>query len=383
MAWNEPGNDNKDPWSGKQKPNGPPDLEAMLQEFRKKIRQLLGKKSVTNKNGSNQESEKITGFGIWLVAIFLFVVWALWGIFIVGPAEKAVVLRFGKYVETVGPGPHWIPPLINTVYKVNDQNISTYSYNAEMLTKDQNIVSVAVAVQYRVADPKNYLFGVVKPHESLQQATASALRQVIGRTNLDQVLTSGREQIRQQVQSQITNILSRYKTGFVITDVAIQPAKAPDEVKEAFDDAIKAQEDEQRFENQAQAYAMQVVPTAKGQAQRLIADANGYQKQVVLRAQAEVAPFLALLPEYQRNSTIVRERLYLETLQNIFSNTPKLLVDTNGNNNMIYLPLDKLTAKPTTIAAAETPATPASTPAPSVASEQTPTAPSETQAEGY
>lgn len=352
MPWNEPGNpdekNKKDPWTGKPKSNTPPDLESLIRDFRKKLVQAFAKKNGDQNDNQNKDSKntsdpmKIGGLGLGTIALFVILAWFLWGIFIVGPAEKAIVLRFGKYVNTVGPGPHWIPRLIENAYVVNEQRISNYSYNAEMLTKDQNIVSVAIAVQYRIGDARAFLFNVVSPVESLQQATASSLRQVIGKTNLDEVLTSGRAQVAKAVKDQLTAILAKYQTGLLITDVAMQPAKAPDEVKEAFDDAIKAQEDEQRFENQAQAYAMQVVPIAKGQAQRLLADASGYKQQVVLRAQGEIASFNALLPEYIKAPEVTKERLYLETLQNIFAHNNKVLVDTAGNNNMFYVPLEKL-----------------------------------------
>jgi len=378
MAWNEPGgnNNDKDPWTGKPKSANPPDLEAVLRNLRNKLTQLLNKKSGSSGNNETPPTAKIGGIGVGTLGILILIMWLFWGIFIVGPAEQAVILRFGKYVTTVGSGPHWIPRLIETSYPVNEQRISTYSYSAEMLTKDQNIVSVAVAVQYRVGNARDYLFNVVNPQESLQQATASALRQVIGRTNLDEVLTSGREQIRHLVQTQITNTLEKYQTGLIITDVAMQPAKAPDEVKEAFDDAIKAQEDEQRFENQAQAYAMQVVPIAKGQAKRLLADANAYQQQVVLHARGEITPFLAILPEYLKAPGVTRERLYLETLQSVLNANSKVLLDTNSNN-MTYLPLDKLTqvgasnaALPATIAA---PAATTTTPPPAASTDQSST----------
>lgn len=357
MAWNEPGgnNDNKDPWTGKNKSNTPPDLEEMLKNLYKKVLAALDNKK--KEDGTPPEKPiKLGGVSIGLIIALLAVIWFFSGLFIVDPAEQAVILRFGKYVGTVGPGPHWIPRLIESAYKVNEQLIETYSYDAEMLTQDENIVSVAVAVQYRIANANDYLFNVVKPDLSLQQATASALRQVIGQTNLVQVLTSGRETIRQQVQQQLTNILSRYQTGLLITDVAIQPAKAPDEVKESFDDAIKAQEDEQRFENQAQSYAMQVIPIANGQAQRILANAKAYQQQIVLRAQGETSRFLALLPQFQKSPNVTKERLYLDMMQNVLSENNKVLADTNGNN-MIYLPLDKLMqpAKPATITKSNAP----------------------------
>jgi modulator of FtsH protease HflK len=370
MAWNEPGStgsnnkppEDKNPWTGKPKqPAGsPPDLEAALRKLRQKLNQFLKNKNPAgfkvNGNGgatSDKTPMQFGRMGIVVISI-LIVLWILSGIYLVGPAEQAVVLRFGQYVGSEGPGPHWLPRFIDSAYLINEQKISTYSYDAEMLTKDENIVSVAVAVQYRVDNARNYLFGTVNPDESLRQATASALRQVIGHTDLTEVLTSGREQIRQQVQDQLTKTLSRYNTGLVVTDIAMQPAKAPDEVKDAFDDAIKAQEDEQRYENQAQSYAMQVEPIAKGQAQRLLADAQAYQQQVVLHAKADVAPFLAVLPQYQKAPAVTRERMYLEAVESVLSNTNKVLVDTQGSN-MFYLPLDKLMPLPTSINKETTP----------------------------
>lgn len=353
MAWNQPGNSSNndhDPWTGKPKSSNsnsnPPDLEAALRDIRNKLTTLLGKKKMGSNSTPNPSSpHNLSYFGMGLIAGVIFLLWLISGIFIIGPAEQAVILRLGQYVETVGPGPHWIPRFIETNYTVNEQKIANYSYDSEMLTKDENIVSVAVAVQYRIGNARDYLFSATHPIESLQQATASALRQIIGHTNLDKVLTTGRDQIRQEVQTQITKILARYNTGLLITDVAIQPAKAPDEVKEAFDDAIKAQEDEQRFENQAEAYAMQVEPTAKGQAQRFIADAKAYQQQVVLNAKADVARFLAILPEYAKAPSVTRDRLYIESIENVLQNTSKVLVDSHGSNNMFYLPLDKIVQK--------------------------------------
>ncbi len=348
MAWNEPGssnnnnNNDKDPWTGKPKKNAPPDLEQALRNMRKKLQELLGSKQAPQQpSGSNQNPPfKLSGIGVGIVCGILIVLWVLWGIFIVNPTEEAAIVRFGKYVNTVGPGPHWIPRIIEDATVVNEQT-ATYTYAAEMLTQDQNLVDVSVAVQYRINNPQDYLFNVVNPDESLKQATASALRQVIGHTNLDLVLTSGREQIREQVQDLLVKILARYKTGLLITDIALQPAKAPEDVKSAFDDAIRAQEDEQSYVNQAQSYAMQVEPNAKGQAQRLLADARAYQQQIILRAKADTAQFLAILPQYRSAPAVTRERMYLEALENVLSNSNKVLVDTNSNS-MFYLPLDKI-----------------------------------------
>lgn len=338
MPWNEPGdnqNNERDPWKpSSRSPQTPPDLEEMLKKFFKRINNTFK----NGQNGSGTTKSKYINSSF--IGGIVLLLWFLSGIFIVDPAEQAVILLFGKYRTTLGPGPHWIPRLIESAYIVNEQQILTYSYESQMLTKDENIVSVALAIQYRINNAKNYLFNVINPGSSLQQATASALRQVIGRTTLDDVLTRGRERVRQEVTTQLNNILARYQTGLLVTDVAMQPARAPDEVKEAFDDAIKAQEDEQRFINQAQAYAMQVIPTAKGQAQRIAADAKAYKEQVVLNAKGNVATFLALLPEYQKAPEVTRQRLYLDTIESVLMATSKVLVNSNGNN-LFYLPFDK------------------------------------------
>lgn len=341
MTWNEPGkNEKKDPWTGKpQGNNSPPNIDALIKKYVDQLSSFLKRRGTSQ--GSNQQTTP-PPHPLMLQFIIggIILLWALSGFFIVEPASMGVISRFGRYTETVGPGLHWIPRFIETKQVINEQKISSYTYEAQMLTKDENIVSVAIAVQYRIVNAKDYLFNVVNPQESLQQATASALRQVIGHTNLDDVLTSGREKIRQQVHALITNILQNYQTGIIVTDVTIQPAKAPEEVKEAFDDAIKAQEDEQRIVNQAEAYAMQVEPIAKGQAQRLLTDAKAYKQQIVLRAQGETARFLALIPQFKEAPNLIKTRLYFDTIEMVLSNTTKILLNTSSNQ-MIYLPLEK------------------------------------------
>jgi membrane protease subunit HflK len=333
MSWQEPKN------NGQKNEQGPPDLDELLKKFSHKISQLFGKKNSSSATPTEPKSLGI-GFGVILAVVLL--IWALSGVFIVSPAEQGVVLLFGKYQRTVGSGPHWIPRFFESETTVNVQKISTYSYDAPMLTQDQNIVDVSVAVQYRIINPRDYLFNVVNPTMSLQQATASALRQVIGQTTLDAILTTGRAEVRDSVSQQLTKILSIYNAGIVITDVALQPAKAPEQVKNAFDDAIKAQEDEQRFKNQAEAYAMGVVPIAQGKAKRIMQEAQAYKQQIVLQAQADVARFLAILPVYQASPAVTRDRLYISTLQGILQRSQKVFVDTSKSNNLLYLPLDKL-----------------------------------------
>ncbi len=351
MAWNEPEDKDKqqDPWRGRQKSNqGPPDLDEAFRKMQKKLSGLFGNKGGNRGSsnggfgGKNILSGKSGGWLIGFIILGLLIIWALTGIYIVDPAEQGVVLRFGRYVKTVGPGPHWIPRFIESVTIVNVQKVSNYKYSAKMLTEDENIVDVSVAVQYRIANARNYLFNVTDPTETLELATASALRQVVGGTTLNAVLTVGRSLVSQKVGTQLENILRRYKAGLVVTDVALLPAKAPEQVRAAFDDAIKAREDEQRFINQAQAYTQNVVPQAQGQAKRVLAEAQAYKQQAVLRSQGNTARFLALLPEYKAAPKVMRERLYLDSVESMLSKSSKILIDAKSGSNVFFLPLNKL-----------------------------------------
>lgn len=342
MGWNEPDKD-QDPWKGK---NQPPDLDELFKRLQIKLKKFFGsnkKKPADNKSSLGINNSLSTNGGLMAATIFLvaFILWVLSGIFIVDPAEQAAILRFGKYVETVGPGPHWIPRLISSKIVLNMDRVSDYSYSAQMLTKDENLVSVALAVQYRIGDLQDYLFNVSDPEESLQQATSSALRQVVGQTTLDQLITEGREAWGSSVQDSLIKTLEIYKAGIVIVNVSPQPARAPENVQEAFDDAIKAQEDEKRFKEQARAYEARVVPIAEGNAKRIRAETQAYAEQVVLHAKGEAAEFLELLPEYNRSPFITAQRMYLEAMQQIFSHTSKIIID-GKSNNLLYLPLDKM-----------------------------------------
>jgi len=350
MAWNEPGKSDK-PQNAPRKPDAPPDLDEVLRNLQQKLRGLFGQKKkpifspAGSSNASPKPSSMVMGPIFIFVGIVFLLIWFFSGFFIVAPAEKAAILRFGKYVKTDEPGLHWIPPFISSRYIVNVQQVLTYPYQAEMLIQDENIVSVGLVVKYRINNLQDYLFNVANPNESLQQATASALRQVIGQTKLDDVLTSGLEKVGQETQEVLEKTLERYHAGLVVTDVNMQFAKPPEEITAAFDDAIKAREDKPRFEKQAEAYANQIVPVAEGNASRQIAEANAYKQQVVLNAQGATAQFLALLPQYQQSPEVTRERMYLDTLQSVLGNTPKVLMDTPQGNNMMYLPLDKLIKK--------------------------------------
>ena len=341
MGWNGP-DKGKDPWGGK---NQPPDLDEALKRLHDKMKQLFqraaGKKPASILASGSSSDSGPSGLLAGLIFLGVFVLWVLSGIFIVDPAEEAAILRFGKYIETVGPGPHWIPRFISSKIVINVDRVADYSYSAQMLTKDENLVSVALAVQYRIGDLQEYLFNVSDPEESLQQATSSALRQVVGTTTLDQIITEGRDAWGISVQDVLVKTLARYKTGIVIVNVSPQPARAPENVQDAFDDAIKAQEDGRRFKEQARAYAAKVVPIAEGNAKRIFEETKAFAEQVVLRARGETAEFLELLPEYTRAPYVTGERMYLDAMQQILSSTSKIIVDGKAGN-LMYLPLDKL-----------------------------------------
>lgn len=338
MGWDgdEPNNKNdKNRWQKGQ----PPDLDEALKRFQAKLKKTLnGGKMGTAEPGLPRKGSIFSLF----ILLIIGVLWFLSGIFIVDPAEQAAILRFGKYIRTVGPGPHWIPRFIDAKTIVNVERVSDYSYSAQMLTKDENLVSVSLAVQYRINDLQAYLFNVADPEESLQQATSSALRQVVGTTTLDEIITEGREAWGMHVQDTLIKILDSYKTGIVILSVSPQPARAPENVQDAFDDAIKAQEDEKRFKEQAFAYKARVVPTAKGNAERILAEAKANAEQVVLKAKGDVAEFLALVPEFVKAPEVTAERMYLDAMQQILSKTTKVVVDDKAGN-ILYLPLDKIT----------------------------------------
>ena len=328
---------NQDPWRKRRDSQGsPPDLEAVIANFFKKLAGGKRKSGGASPTGPVLKAPMIRlGLGV------LLLLWALGGIYQVQQAEQGVVLRFGRYVRTVEPGLHWLPPLIERRIVMNVQQVSQFSYNALMLTKDENIVSVELSVQYRIDRLYDFLFNVRDPILSLNEATASALRHVVGHTDLDDLLTTGRESVRDQIMQQLRTILGIYKPGLLVSKVSLQPAKPPEQVTDAFNDAIKAREDEQRYINQANAYANKVLPIAQGHVVRLTETARAYANELGLRAQGETARFLALLPEYKRAPTVMRKRMYIATIENILSHTTKVLVDLKGNN-MFYLPFDKL-----------------------------------------
>jgi membrane protease subunit HflK len=346
MAWNEPGgnSNDKDPWGGRRGGGrqGPPDLDEALRKLQDNLNSLFGGR----KRGGDEGSSGGKGGGLGLVAIGFGVLAALWlysAVYVVDEQEQAVILRFGKYYETVGPGLNLYLPPIDRKFQENVTRERAYSKQGQMLTEDENIIEVPLTVQYRVSNLQEFVLNVDQPEISLQHATDSALRHVVGSTSMDQVLTEGRELMATEVKERLQRFLDTYKTGITVTQVNIQSAAAPREVQEAFDDVIRAREDEQREKNQAEAYANGVIPEARGQAQRIVEDANGYREEVVARAQGEADRFSKLLTEYRKAPEVTRQRLYLETMQDLMGNTSKVLMSgEQGQNSLLYLPLDKM-----------------------------------------
>ncbi|KEY59722.1 FtsH protease activity modulator HflK [Serratia sp. DD3] len=359
MAWNQPGNNgqDRDPWgSGNNnggnsggnnnkggRDQGPPDLDDIFRKLSKKLSSLGGNKgSNSNNSGGTGSAKNFSGRIIVIAVVAAVVVWAASGFYTIREAERGVVTRFGKLSHLVQPGLNWKPTFIDQVIAVNVESVRELAASGVMLTSDENVVRVEMNVQYRVTDPAAYLFSVTDPNDSLRQATDSALRGVIGKYTMDKILTEGRTIVRSDTQRVLEETIRPYKMGITLLDVNFQAARPPEEVKAAFDDAIAARENEQQFIREAEAYANEVQPRANGAAQRLLEDARAYEARTVLEAQGEVAKFTKLLPEYKSAPELTRERLYIETMEKVFSHTRKVLVNDKGNNNLMVLPLDQM-----------------------------------------
>jgi membrane protease subunit HflK len=345
MAWNEPGGSgDKDPWGGNRGNRGnqgPPDLDEVFKNLQKKFGSLFGGKGGRSSGGGTG----ITGggFGIGIVIAILLVFWMATGFYKVEEAERGVVFRFGKHVETTQRGLHWhLPVPIERVEKVDVTKVFTIPLNSTMLTQDENIVDILGTVQYQIDNAEKYLFNVRDPELSLAQVTESALRESIGGSKMDYVITEGRGEIAIQVRGIIQEIVNNYETGLNIFKVNIQSAKPPDAVKDAFDDVTQAREDEERFKNEAEAYRNEVLPKARGAAARMREEAEAYRNEVIARAEGEAERFEQLLKEYKKAPQITRDRLYLDMMESVLSNSSKVMVDVQGGNNLLYLPLDKL-----------------------------------------
>ena len=338
MAWNEPGGD-KDPWGGNNGGDGSPDLDEALQKLRSRIDKIFGS---GGSGGSGGKNNGFSGGLFGVVLAVLIVGWGISGFYQVDEKEQAVVLRLGKYLDTVGAGLHWKPSLVDSVTKIRVTEERQYSSRGQMLTEDENIVELPLTVQYNISDVKSFVLNVKEPEASLRQATDSALRHVVGSSKLDEVVSTGRLKIGDEVKFRLQAYLDNYGTGIRVRKINIQEAKPPTQVKAAYDDVIEAREDRERLINEAQTYSNGIIPEARGQAQRMIEESNGYLAKVVAGAEGESQRFESLLAEYKKAPEVTRQRLYLDTIQEVMSNSSKVLVDVEGGNNMLYLPLDKI-----------------------------------------
>ncbi|WP_119342580.1 FtsH protease activity modulator HflK [Facilibium subflavum] len=319
---------------------GPPDLEEAIRRFfgKKKPSNNNGdqnNKSIYSRNAKSQEPLPIKKILLALVAAVV-IIWALFGIYVIQPAQQAAILKFGKFSGIEGPGVHWYPPGFVQVIKKDVQVLNTISVDKLMLTSEENIVHVSFSVQYRIGDLEHYLFSTTSPELILRQALESAVRQVVGANKLEKILTVSRAQITLQVEQELKALLKKYQTGILVNEVIMQPAKAPDEVKSAFDDVIKAREDRERLQNEAYSYANKVMPVAKGKAQRILDEARAYSQKIVLEAEGDVASFNQLLPVYKQQPNIVENQLYYQTMASIFSNNKLYVIDGNGAKNLFY-----------------------------------------------
>lgn len=344
MAWNEPGGSGgKDPWGGRNDEQGPPDLDEVVRKLQNKLGGLFG--GGGGGNASRGSGIGVGGFG--LVLGIAFLVWLLSGIYIIEEGKRGVVLQFGEYNATTMPGPHWYPRFVQSIEKVDVSGVRSIElgFRADeslMLTQDENIVDVKFAVQYQVKDAQNYLFNVRDPDLTMRDAMESAVREIVGKREMDFIITGGRSEVVNNAQQLTQDILDQYQTGLLIAQLTMQDAQAPQQVQGAFADAVKAREDEQRLKNEAEAYSNDVLPKARGRAARLIEEANAYKEQVIAEAEGETSRFLSVLEQYRKAPVVTRKRLYLDTIEAVLHKSSKVVVDTQGSNNLLYLPLDKL-----------------------------------------
>ena len=353
MAWNEPGgngsNGSKDPWGNKGgNQDGPPDLDEVFKKLNEKVTSIFGGKGGRSGGGSGASVGGSKGIGF--IAGILLVVWALSGIYIVDEGRQGVVLRVGAYDRITEPGPHWYPRFIEKVEivdvdRVRSINIGSTSHESLMLTQDENIVDIQFAVQYKVSNARDYVFNVRDPDTTLRQVTETAMREVVGKNNMDFVIKDGRVEVATRTKDLMKEILDSYKTGLVVTNVNMQNAQPPEQVQHAFSDAVKAREDKERLVNEAEAYSNDILPRARGKAARMGQEAAAYRDEIIAKATGETARFLKVLTQYKKAPTVTRERLYLEAMESVLANSNKVMVDVKKGNNLMYLPLDRLQSR--------------------------------------
>ena len=352
MAWNEPGKGEKDPW-GNRGNDGPPDLDDVIRNVQRKLSGIFGGGSSDNNDSSGGGT-----LGLGLIFLVIGIVWLVSGFYIIDPAERGVVLRFSAYQQTTGPGPHWhIPYPVERVEVVNVEESRTaeigfrstagrsgnIASESLMLTKDENIIEMKVEVQYRVDDAADYLFNVENPDLTLGQMTDSTVREGVGQTSMEEVIKSGRADMAPRAKILLQQLLTDYGTGLFVTSFNIPDIQPPSQVQASFADVVNASADKERMKNEAEAHANQIVPKARGDAFRLIQEAEAYKSQIVAKAQGETSRFLQVMNEYEKAPDITRERMYLDTMDSVYSNSQKVMVDVSkDSSNVLYLPLDRL-----------------------------------------
>jgi len=356
VAWNEPGGSGgKDPWGQRRKEQGPPDLDKIIKNIRDRLSGLFGG-SGSGGGASGGGSERVNRIGLGLIVAVALGLWALSGLYIINQGERGVELKFGRKDQVTGPGLHWhLPWPIERVEKVNVDQVSTLSIGRRgdkgsgggidsgfMLTEDENIVVVEFTVQYKIKDASDFLFNVRDPKSTIVQAMESASREVVGKSQLDFIITEGQLEVSEKSQKLLQEILDRYKSGVQIVKVQMQKVSPPEEVKAAFDDATKAREDGARVIKEAEAYSNDIIPRARGAASRLIQEAQGYKASIMARAEGDARRFTSIVSEYARYPGVTRDRMYIETMEQVLSSTTKILVDQKGGNNVLYLPLDRM-----------------------------------------
>ncbi len=346
MPWNEPGGNQQDPWTGKKRGSGGNDPEEFIRKLNQKLSKLFGG------SGRPDGSDNNSGKGLTFLLILLVAGWLLSGFYTVDARQQGLVLRFGAYQQTTTAGLHWrLPYPIETVEIIDVEQNRSAQDRSTMLTKDENIVDIAVSVQYKVRNAENYAFNVKnadyegdQTQGTLYQVMRSASREIIGRSTMDFILQEGREQIAIETQNLMQKILDDYKAGLQIIKVNLTYAEAPTEVKDAFDEANRAREDKNRFENEAKTYFNQIIPEARGQAARTLAEAAAYRQETIDKATGDAARFTQLAAEYRKAPEVTRERLYLESMEAVMAGSRKIMIDANSSNNMMYLPLDQLSS---------------------------------------
>ncbi len=342
MAWNEPGGSgSKDPWGDRKNEQGPPDLDEIIKKLQNKFSGLFGG------GGAGRKRSTGGGFGLSFIAAVVLVIWGLSGIYIVDEGKQGVVLQFGAFRDITNPGPHWYPRFIQSVEivdveQVRSVNLGRVADEALMLTQDENIIDIKFTVQYKVKDAREYLFNVRDPDATLRQATESAVREIVGKNKLDFVITEGRPEVAARAEKLIQDVLDGYNTGVLVVKLNMQDAQPPQQVQAAFDDAIKAREDEQRQINEAEAYANDIIPRARGTAARRVQEAEAYREEITQKAQGESERFLKVLTEYNKAPQVTRERLYLEAMESVMANSNKVMVDIKEGGSLMYLPIDKM-----------------------------------------